>query len=223
MSLLEWNIDNPFESGLDRGVLYRYDHVNAQYEEGVAWDGLVSVTEKPSGAELTKKYADNQIYGKLRSVEEFNLSIECYNYPPEFYKCIGRRNVGTGARAEQQARSDFAFSYRTYRGDKTNAKKSYDIHIIYGCSANPSDTKRDIIGENQDMLMFSFDIETVPVPVTLDSTWSPTSHIILDSDVLSPAALTALENALYGKNAPSATSPTLLTPYEIATMISANP
>ena len=38
-----------FETGTDRGVLYIQD--KGAYPKGVAWNGLTSVTESPSGAD----------------------------------------------------------------------------------------------------------------------------------------------------------------------------
>ena len=58
-----------FETGVDHGVLY-IPNEDGEYDNGVAWNGLTNVTESPTGAEQTKTYADNIIYGVLTSVEE---------------------------------------------------------------------------------------------------------------------------------------------------------
>ena len=39
-----------FETGVDRGVLY-VPNAAGVYDTGVAWNGLTTVTESPSGAE----------------------------------------------------------------------------------------------------------------------------------------------------------------------------
>ena len=70
-----------FETGVDRGVLYSPN--NGVYDSGVAWNGLVSVSEAPSGAEATAQYADNIKYLNLVSAEEFGATIEAFTYPAE--------------------------------------------------------------------------------------------------------------------------------------------
>ena len=49
---LVWDLvgERFYETGVDHGVLYIPD-VSGVYNDGVAWNGLVSVTESPSGAE----------------------------------------------------------------------------------------------------------------------------------------------------------------------------
>ena len=60
MTALTWdNVgERLYETGVDHGVLYRVGS-DGSYEAGVAWNGLVTVTESPSGAEATATYADN--------------------------------------------------------------------------------------------------------------------------------------------------------------------
>ena len=50
--------DRLFETGVKKGVLYVMGE-DGQYEQGVVWNGLTGVTEKPSGAETTNLYADD--------------------------------------------------------------------------------------------------------------------------------------------------------------------
>lgn len=52
-----------YETGVSKGGLYLQDETGA-YSKGVAWNGLSSVAENPSGGEETKIYADNQKYSK---------------------------------------------------------------------------------------------------------------------------------------------------------------
>ena len=63
-----------YETGVDRGVLYKPNN-SGVYTNGVPWNGLVSVTESPSGAESSAQYADNLKYLNLTSAEEFGASI----------------------------------------------------------------------------------------------------------------------------------------------------
>ncbi len=50
-----------YETGVDHGVLYLPNNQGA-YIDGVAWNGLTSISESPSGAEPNAQYADNIKY-----------------------------------------------------------------------------------------------------------------------------------------------------------------
>ena len=67
MSKLVWDQigERYYETGVEKGVLYPVE--NGTYQAGVAWSGLTTVTEKPSGAESTALYADNTKYLNLMS------------------------------------------------------------------------------------------------------------------------------------------------------------
>ena len=60
--------DRFYETGVDKGVLY-VPNESGVYTTGVAWNGLTAVTESPSGAEASAKYADNIKYLNLVSAE----------------------------------------------------------------------------------------------------------------------------------------------------------
>ena len=85
MSRLTWDNtgERLFETGVKNGVLYPIQ-AEGKYTKGVAWNGLISVTESPSGAEATALYADDIKYVNLLSNEEFGATIEAYTYPDEF-------------------------------------------------------------------------------------------------------------------------------------------
>ena len=72
-----------YETGVDHVVLYPIDG-NNEYKPGVAWNGVTSIAENPSGAEPTKLYADNIQYLTMYSLEEYSLTLGCYTYPDEF-------------------------------------------------------------------------------------------------------------------------------------------
>ena len=67
---LEWDAQGQkqYEMGVSHGVLYKYDKTSQKWL-GVAWNGLISVTESPDGAEETELWADIIKYGSLRSAE----------------------------------------------------------------------------------------------------------------------------------------------------------
>ena len=60
MSKLVWDKSGErfYETGVSQGVLYVTDD-NGAYPTGVAWNGLSSVSENPTGADANAIYADN--------------------------------------------------------------------------------------------------------------------------------------------------------------------
>ena len=105
---LSWdnNGERLFETGVDHVVLYPING-SGEYKPGVAWNGVTSIAENPSGAEPTKLYADNIQYATMLSAEEFGATLGCYTYPDEFDACNGIASLGAGvvgAKAGQQSR-----------------------------------------------------------------------------------------------------------------------
>ena len=89
MSKLVWDApgERLYETGVSNGVLYVQNSAGTGWETGVAWNGLTSVSESPSGADPNTLYADNIKYLELRGAEEFGATIEAYTYPEEFNAC----------------------------------------------------------------------------------------------------------------------------------------
>lgn len=200
---LAWNVsaEKFYESGIDRGVLYVRD-ANGDYPLGVAWEGLISVSEKPGGAEPTDLWANNVKYAQLISAETFDGSIEAYTFPDEFLVCDGIvEDTAVGAFLSQQARSYFGLSYRSYVGsDAAGQMADYKIHVIYGCLVQPSEVGRTTINDSPEAATFSWEFGTTPVSAT---GYLPVSKITIDSRTISAAGLTAVEEALYGTDVPA--------------------
>ena len=125
MSKIVWDDTGKklFETGVDRGVLYKRD-TNGAYTNGVAWNGLTAVNESPSGAEPTNLWADNTKYLSIVGAEEFGCSIEAYTYPDEFAECDGSAELTTGVTIGQQNRKSFGFCYRTLLGNDVEGVSS---------------------------------------------------------------------------------------------------
>lgn len=203
-----------YETGVDRGVLFVYDATTGQYGEGVAWNGLTNVSEKPSGAEATALYADNIKYLNLISNEEFGATIEAYTYPDEFAECDGSASLADGVIVGQQKRKTFAFSYRTKIGnDVDGSDKGYKIHIVYGCLAAPTEKGYATINDSPEAITFSWEITTTPIDV--GEGYRPTACVTIDSTKVDAADLTALEGWLYGSTQNNSTLPTIAKLLEI--------
>lgn len=224
MSKLIWDESGKktYETGLDRGVLYPQLATDGTYPKGVAWNGLVSVSENPSGAESNKKYADNTVYLNLTSAEEFGATIEAFTYPDEFAACDGSAEVAVGVVIGQQTRSTFGLCYRTILGNDTKESDyGYKIHIVYGAKASPTEKGYQTVNETPEAITFSWEVSTTPVQI---AGFKPSATMIVDSIKCDPTKLAALEEILYGKDAATepaaeAVDPRLPSPDEIIELI----
>lgn len=204
-----------YETGTDRGVVYPMDE-NGTYLKGVAWNGLMGVSESPSGAEATPLYANNHKYLELRSVEEFGGTITAYTYPDEFADCDGSKELAPGVRAGQQKRKPFGLSYRTLIGnDVKDDEYGYKLHLVYGAIASPSEKEYNTINDSPEAVEFSWEFSTTPVSV---DGFRPMAHIVIDSTKVAAEKLTSLENMLYGSASEEAKLPL---PNEIAELFKA--
>jgi hypothetical protein len=197
MAQLVWDQvgERIYETGIDHGVLYLPNPQGA-YVNGVAWNGLTSVSEAPSGAEANAQYADNIKYLNLISAEEFGATLEAFTYPDEFAEFDGLGVPVAGVTIGQQARRPFGLSYRTKVGNDTLGDDfGYKIHLIYGCQAAPSEKAYNTINDSPEAITFSWTITTSPVPVP---NFRPTAQLVIDSTKVLPATLADLEQILYG-------------------------
>lgn len=184
-----------FETGVDHGVLYIPDVVGA-YVDGVAWNGLTTVTESPSGAEPNAQYADNMKYLNLISAEEFSATVEAFTYPDEFAEFNGEAVPTPGVTVGQQRRRSFGLSYRTRIGnDLEGDDLGYKLHLVYGCQATPSEKAYTTVNDSPEAINFSWELSTTPVNVT---GLKPSATLTIDSTKVDPDALAALEDTLYG-------------------------
>lgn len=225
MSKIVWDNtgDRIYETGVKNGVLYL--PTSGVYSTGVAWNGLISVTESPSGAEATALYADDIKYLSLYSTEEFGATIEAYTYPEEFAECDGSATLTKGVYIGQQSRKTFGLAYRTTLGNDTeNNDYGYKLHLIYGAMASPSEKAYSTINDSPDAITFSWEVTTTPVNVT---GFKPTASIVIDSTKVDKEKLTALETILYGKDPTTVggedgVDPRLPLPDEIKTLMAAS-
>lgn len=192
MARLVWgNVGERFyEVGVDRGVLYVGDNA------GVAWSGIVSINESPSGGEAKPYYLDGVKYLNLSTTEEFAANIEAFYSPAEFDVCDGMVLANPGLYAANQRRKPFGLSYRTKVGnDLIGEQFAYKIHIIYNALAEPTQQSHESMGDNPEVPLLSWAITTKPVLVP---GVGYSSHLVVDSKTATPYALSLLEDILYG-------------------------
>lgn len=213
MSRLIWDEtgDRLYETGVDRGVLY-----SSEAPAGVAWDGLVSVTESPSGGEASAQYSDNFKYLNLISTEELGGTIEAFSYPNEFSVCDGTWSPIPGLFIGQQTRKLFGLSYRTRIGDDLDGiDYGYKIHLIYNALASPTEKAHGTVSDSPEAITFSWSFTTTPV--SMGGLSQPTSHLTIDSTKVNATTLSAIEGYLYGTETQA---PRLITPVDLLALVS---
>lgn len=224
MTALAWDSVGArfYETGVDRGVLYKTD-AQGVYDTGFAWNGLVSVTESPSGAEANAQYADNMKYLNLISAEEFGATIEAFTYPLEFAECDGTATPSAGVSVGQQTRKSFGLAYRTRLGnDVSGADLGYKIHLVYGAMAAPTEKAYTTVNDSPEAITFSWELSTTPVVVP---GYRNSAILTIDSTKVSSAKLLDLENLLYGTAGvdPRLPLPTEVLSIFVSTLILATP
>ena len=197
-----------YETGVDHGVLYPKNSATGTYPEGVAWNGLISVSENPSGAETNPQYADNIKYLNLVSAEEFGATVEAFTYPDEFAKCDGSAELKTGVMFSQQPRQGFGLVYRTLLGnDSKGTDLGYKLHLVYDALAAPSEKSYNTVNESPEAMTFSWELTTTPVNV---DGYKPTACITIESTKADAECLAELEAQLFGVTADSTAEPPIM-------------
>lgn len=242
MAKLVWNATGQrfYETGIKNGVLFVMRDAPTQavgetgakyYENGVAWNGLTSVSESPQGGDAESIWADNMKYLTLVGNQSFEGSIECYYYPAEFQKCLGEYDgkvvgessttyaIGAGIVYGQQTRKKFALCYRSEIGSDAGVN-NYKLHIVYGCYAGAPEKSFETINDSPEASTMSFDYSSDPVTDPMTSYASVgaivTSCITIDSRYVASGKMAALEAKLYGD---SSNDSVLLYPNEIKAII----
>ena len=212
MAKLVWDAigEHKYETGVDHVALYK-PNAQKKYVGGVAWNGVSSISESPSGADSNPIYADNIKYLDLRSAEEFGATIECYTYPPEFAECNGEAIVTNGVVIGQQSRKTFGLAYRSIVGNDLQGNDyAYKLHMIYGATASPSEKQYSTVNDSPEAGTFSFELTTTPIAV---QGYKNTASLTIDTSLFTDKdKITALENKLFGTDQDE---PELPTPAEV--------
>lgn len=200
MTRLAWG--NPeqrfFESGVDRGVLYTNNL-------GVAWNGLISVSESLSGGEPRPAYIDGVKFRNVSSSEEFGASLEAFSAPEEFGPCDGSVAIHNGLFATQQPRRTFGLSYRSRIGNAAEGvEHGYKIHLVYNALASPAARTHSTQSDSTEPGSLTWELTTLPPSLTGHK---PTAHFVIDSRYTPKDLLKAVEDILYGSEAAAARLP----------------
>ena len=178
-----------FETGVDRGVLY----VN---NVAVVWNGLVSISESPTGGEAKAYYQDGVKYLNVATSEEFAATLDAFSSPKEFAPCDGTGSIAKGLFATQQPRRAFSLSYRTLVGNDLEAQNhGYKIHLVYNALAAPASRTYSTTSDTTEPSTLSWSLTTLPPSLT---GLKPTAHFVIDSRETPRMLLAAIEDMLYG-------------------------
>lgn len=212
MSRLAWDRvgERFFETGIDRGVLYP----NKDDVTPVAWNGLVALNETTSGGEAKPFYLDGYKFQNRSAPQEYEASLEAFTYPHAFEECQGMKPLGNGLYLANQPKITFGLCYRTRLGnDLQGPSYASKLHFVYNASVAPTGKNYGTVNDNPEPATFSWPITTKAVKI---ATHKATSHMVVDTSLISPPLLTELEDLIYGT---STTDPSLPTPTDLIALI----
>lgn len=169
-----WDTFNrPYSQGVSQGMMYPDDG------PGVAWNGLISVTEA-SDSNQEAKYFDGSRYLTRSPTLPFAGVISAYTYPDELEPYIGFRDFFTG-----QPNRLFDIAYST----------NNELHLVYGVLLSPSPRPYSSISDRVDPVQFQWNFTTLPQKIPGGKS---TAHIvILPEDVPEPV-MAGFEAMIYG-------------------------
>jgi hypothetical protein len=185
-----------FQSGVDHGVLYYYDDAKA-LATGVAWNGLISVTDSTTATIETPVYIDGIKVLERRSAGTFEGKITAFTYPPEFEKFNGLVTSESGIGFfDQEVSKRFGLSYRTMIGNDTGgAGVGYKIHLLYGLMVKEDSVDSTTNSNTSNATTFSWSLTAMPIPL---NGYRPTAHVVIDSTKISSDLLAQIQAVIYG-------------------------
>ena len=183
------------------------------YKEGVAWNGITTHTNSPSGGDETELWADNIKYGSMRAAEKFGSTIECYQYPTEFDPCNGAVVVN-GIVVGQQTRKKFAYAYKSNVGNDQSSDAGEKLHLVWNASTSPSEHSDNTVNDSPDAGTFSFSCSSDSVAYTKSANsalYKPCCTMEIDTTTLTGGKNNAnykeLCDIIYGRDADTTANP----------------
>lgn len=212
MTVLEWDKvgERTYETGIDRGVLYRTDGT------AFPWNGLVSVVPNIS-REVKSYYMDGVKYLDRSVPGAYSAKMQAFTYPDVLDELLGTSEFSPGVYVHDQSAKYFHLSYRTkVANDIEGTDLGYKIHIIYNVTATPSDFTYTTLSDQASVSPFEWTLSGVPQTMF---GIRPTGHISIDSRKIDPDLLTTMETMLYGDDE---TDPSLLSLVDLLALVEAS-
>lgn len=192
MTRLTWNAPGArvYEYGVDRGVLYTKSGKIAP------WNGIKSIDQKPTGAEVSTFYLDGEKVNQSIENEEMTVTLTAFASPREFDECDGMVDLGKGLYVDAQPRAMFDLSWRSRVGNDTEGPDyAYKIHLLYNCLASPTGRKNATTGKEIEPDEFAWEITTFPERFPGQKA---SAHYSIDSRRMDKYILKRIEDILYG-------------------------
>lgn len=196
-----------FEGGCSKGMCYNFN-ANAQnedyYDYGEPWNGISGFTDNPSGADEQASYADNIKYISMRGAENYGFTVNCFTYPDNFKKCLGKKTVVPGVTVSQQTRETFGFAVTTQVGNDTEGIDAGEtLHLVWNATTSPSSKDYSSLNESPSPSELSF--EATANPIDVGTGYKPTCNMEITTaghkdDTEFMDAYNDLCDILYGKD-----------------------
>lgn len=192
MTKLVWDQigERSYENGIDRGVFY------PSVGPGVPWNGLLSVSESPSGGDQKSVSLDGVTFTNAIGLRDYKAVVKAFSAPREFSPCVGDLEIIPGFTITKQPKVQFSFSYRTLI-----QPVGYKLHLIYNVLATP--TSRSYESTNDTSTPMNLEWAITATPINFGVGYRPSAHYVFDSNKVDVAVL---EDILYGT---SSTDPAL--------------
>lgn len=210
MAKLQWDQagQRVYETGTSKGVLFVQKN-DGTYENGVAWNGLVSVKKSNDGAEETPLYANDRKYLSLFSAENLKGSIDAFTYPDEFEACDGSASVNPGVYVGQQNRVPFGLVYSTIVGNDTQGNAYGEkMHFVYNAKVSPSERAYETVNDDPEAITFSWEYTTTPEDLSAIGL-DPSAGITVSRNEVGEAAWKELQDLVYGTESEESKLPTI--------------
>ena len=202
MTTIQWDSVGTriYEAGVDHGVLY------VEGEDGVAWNGLVSIEENTTTS-LSDVHFDGKKINTIVTLGDFSGVLRAFTYPEEFMECEGIYEDDNGVYLTEQPLKRFGLCYRTLIGsDAEGLTVGYKLHLLYNLTAVPSTKVRQTLGFDTTPMELTWDLSAIPEEVV---GFRPTAHLILDSRKIDKWLMQDIESILYGDESREPTLPPL--------------
>lgn len=222
MSRIKWDETGKrfYTTGVDRVAIYLKNTDSEGYGNAIAFNGVSSIEENPSGAESTPIYADNIKYLELVSKEDYGFSMTAYDYPDEFDACDGVATAAPGLKISQQTRRRFAIVWRSNIGNDTEGNDyGYAYHIVYNCKAGVSAKSHNTINDSPEATELSWDITTTDEII---ENFKPSAKLTIYTRKLTEEKLKELEDTLFGSD-DDATDGQLPLPNDLIRLLNGTP
>lgn len=219
MSKIEWDDMNTrdYRAGISHGVLYTLS--GNVYTNGVPWNGLISISDKPSRQQKDPLFIGDMIQGYALSIEEYAGEIKAVMYPDAFIPCLGYSSLVKGVYFTQQEPVMFGLSYFVHTGLIPSGDETHgELHLIYNAIVTDSVSfTHETIGGGKAIEEMSIPFDTMAME---NGRFTPTSHIVIDRPKISASRRNNFDTLLRTLHGTETTKPQLPLPSDIINLFS---